>query len=83
VFVKTAGGLEPRLVRLGISDFDYAQVLDGVKEGDEVALLSVAELQSKRKQDQARLQQRLGSGVPGVPGAGAGGGGTRAPGGGR
>ena len=84
VFVKTAAGLELRLVRLGLTDFDYAEVLAGVKEGDEVALLSVAELQAKRKADQARLAQRMGSGVPGVPGAGGGGAGAgRPPGGGR
>jgi HlyD family secretion protein len=75
VFVKTPHGLEPRIVRLGLSNYDYAQVMDGVKEGEEVALLSVAELQAKRRQDQDRLRQRLGSGVPGAPGGGGGGGG--------
>ena len=80
VFVKTSGGLEARLVRLGISDYDYAQVLGGLKEGEEVALLSVAEAQAKRESDQTRLRQRMGSGVPGVGGsAGAG----RGPSGGR
>jgi HlyD family secretion protein len=69
VFVSTPGGLRPTPVRLGISDFDYAQVVDGLAAGDEVALLSVAELQAKRKQDQTRMQQRMGSGVPGLPGA--------------
>jgi len=84
VFVKTATGLELRLVRLGLTDFDYAEVLAGVKEGDEVALLSVAELQAKRKQDQSRMAQRMGSGVPGVPGAGSTGAGAgRSTGGGR
>ena len=70
VFVKTAQGLDPRLVRLGLSDFDYIQVLDGVKEGDQVALLSVAELQAKREEDQSRIRQRLGSSVPGTPAPG-------------
>jgi hypothetical protein len=74
VFVKTAQGIEPRLVRLGLSDFDYAEVLDGLKEGDEVVMLSVAEVQAKRTQDQERIRERLGSGVPGQPGAGVGGG---------
>jgi HlyD family secretion protein len=74
VFVKTATGHEPRLVRVGLSDFDYAEVLDGVKEGEQVALLSVAEAQAKRTQDQSRIRQRMGSGMPGVPGAGGGGG---------
>ena len=73
VFVKTARGLEPRIVRLGITNFDYAEVLDGVSEGDQVALLGVAEIQAKRQQDQSRMRQRMGGGVPGVPTGGGGG----------
>jgi HlyD family secretion protein len=73
VFVKTATGIEPRLVRLGLSDFDYAQVLDGVKEGEQVALLGVAEAQAQRSQTQSQIRQRMGSGVPGQPGVGGGG----------
>ena len=79
VFVKTAHGLEPRLVRLGLTNFDYAEVLGGVQEGDEVALLSLAELQAKRAQAQSQLKARMGSGVvPGVPGGGAAAGGRGA-----
>ena len=80
VLLKTANGLEPRVVRIGISDFDYSEVLDGLKEGDEVALLSVAAVEAKRQSDQAQLKQRMGSGMPGVGsapsagGRGAGGG---------
>ena len=81
VLVKTANGLEPRVVRIGISDFDYSEVLDGLKEGDEVALLSVAAVQAKRQSDQAQLKQRMGSGMPGVGSAPTGGG--RGSGGGR
>ena len=78
-FVKTDQGLEPRVVRLGLSDFDYAQVLDGLKLGEQVVLLGVAEAQATRAQTQQHIRQRVGSGVPGVP---AGGGGGRAGGGG-
>ena len=81
VLLKTVRGFEPRVVRLGISDFDYFELLDGLKEGDEVALLSVAEAQAKRQSDQAQLRQRMGSGMPGVGSAPSGGG--RAPSGGR
>ena len=73
VFVKTANGLEPRVVRLGLSDFDYAEVLGGLAEGDQVALLSVAEAQAKRTQTQSQIRQRMGTGI--VPGGGGGGGG--------
>lgn len=80
VFVKTATGLEPRIVRIGVSNFDYAEILDGVKEGDQVALLSVAELQAKRNQNLSNIRQRMGGAVPGVgggTGGGGGGGGAR------
>ncbi len=81
-FVKNERGMEPRLVRLGLSDFDYAEVLDGLKEGEQVVLLGVAEAQAMRTEAQDRIRQRMGSGVPGVPGAGGGGGGNRGGGGG-
>ncbi len=86
-FVSTPNGLEPRVVRLGVSDFDYAQVLSGLKVGDQVALVSVAEIQAKRQQDQNRIRQRMGGAMPGMTGggraAGGGGGGRAAGGGGR
>ena len=81
VLLKTTNGLEPRVVRIGISDFDYSEVLDGLKEGDEVALLSVVAVQAKRQSDQAQMKQRMGSGMPGVGSAPTGGG--RGAGGGR
>jgi HlyD family secretion protein len=74
VMVQTAAGLEPRLVRIGISDFDYSEVLSGVHEGEPVVLLSVAEQTAKRKAQQAQIAQRVGNGLPGSGGAGAGGG---------
>jgi HlyD family secretion protein len=76
VMVQTAKGLEPRLVRLGIGDFDYAEVLSGVQEGDVVVLLSVAEQAAKRKQQQAQLAQRMGNGLPGSTGTSGGAGRT-------
>ncbi len=82
-FVKNERGLEPRVVRLGLSDFDYAQVLGGVNEGEQVVLLGVAEAQANRAQTQSRIRERMGSGVPGVPGAGGGAGGRGGGGGGR
>jgi HlyD family secretion protein len=69
VFVKTRDGLEPRVVRTGVSDFDYTEILDGVSEGEQVAVLGVAEAQARREQDQSRIRQRMGGGVPGVPGS--------------
>jgi HlyD family secretion protein len=83
VMVQTATGLEPRLVRLGISDFDYSEVLSGVHEGEPVVLLSVAEQTAKRKAQQAQIAQRVGNGLPGSGGGAGGGGGRGGAGGGR
>jgi hypothetical protein len=85
VFVKTAKGYEPRVVRLGVSDFDYAEVIAGVQEGEQVALLGVAEAQASRTQMQNQVRQRMGAGglVPGAGGAGGRGAGGGGGGGGR
>ncbi len=86
VFVEVAPSqFEPRLVSLGASNYDYSEVLSGLKEGETVATLAVAALQAKRDQQNDRFRRN--TTVPGVqrqtttPAAGGGGG--RPPGGGR
>ena len=74
VFVKKGTTFEPRLVQLGASNFDYTEIVSGVKEGEEVALLAAAALQAQRQQQNDRMKAN--SGVPGMqqaPAAGAGG----------
>jgi len=74
VFVKTASGIEPRLVKLGLSDFDNSEVLSGVREGEQVVLLGITQAQASRNQQQNQIRQRVGS-MPGGLGGGGGGGG--------
>ena len=87
VFVKKGETFEPRLVQLGAANFDYTEVVSGLKEGEQVALLAAAALQAQRQQQNDRMRQN--SGVPGMQQApaggagGAGGGGRPAGGGGR
>ena len=82
VFVQKADSTwEPRMVRLGVANFDYTEVLDGLKEGENVALLSAAAMQAQRQQAQDRARQMMGGGNP-LGGATAGGGGRGGPGGG-
>ena len=84
VFVKKGESFEPRLVMLGASNFDYTEVVSGVNEGEQVAMLAAAALQAQRQQNQDRIRQQ--TGVPGMtqqPGGGAGGAGGGAGGGGR
>ena len=74
VFVQKADSTwEPRLVRLGVADYDYTEVLSGVQEGERVALLSAAALQVQRQENNDRFKAMTGGGSPlggGAPGAG-------------
>jgi HlyD family secretion protein len=63
----------PRVVMLGAANFDYTEVMSGLKEGERVALLASLALQAQRQQQNDRMRQ--GMGVPGLtPNAGPGGG---------
>jgi hypothetical protein len=96
VFVKNGTKFEPRVVLTGASNFDYTEIISGVKEGEQVAMLAAAALQAQRQQFNDRIRQN--TGVPGMQqqgggpggqgggrpgGGGGGGGGARAGGGGR
>lgn len=77
VQIPATGGYEPRVVRLGPSNYDYSEVLSGVNEGETVATLAIAALQAKRDAANDRQRAQQGGGVPGMSrGAPAGGGGT-------
>jgi hypothetical protein len=64
VFVSKNKRYEPRMVRLGVSNYDYSEVLSGVQEGEQVAILNVAVLQAKNQADMNQVRSR--SGLPGV-----------------
>jgi HlyD family secretion protein len=93
VFVKNNGKYSPRVVRVGVSDFDYTEILNGVQQGEQVALLGPAVLEAQREQLQARVRAGAGGGLQtttpaagatgGAAGGGAAGGGARGGGGGR
>jgi HlyD family secretion protein len=73
-FVKKGDTYSPRVVRVGVSDFDYTEILSGVQQGEQVALLGPAVLQAQREQTQARIRAGTGGGLQTTtPAAGAGG----------
>lgn len=82
VFVQRAdSSYEARMVRLGVADYDYTEVLSGLEEGERVALLSAAALQMQRQENNDRMRAMTGGASP-LGGAGggarpAGGGGPR------
>ncbi|HKO16317.1 MAG TPA: hypothetical protein VJU87_08760, partial [Gemmatimonadaceae bacterium] len=66
----------PRIVLLGGGNYDFTEVVSGLKEGEHVALLTALALQSQRQQMNDRIRQ--GMGVPGMTqGGGRGGRGGR------
>lgn len=71
--VSDSGTYEPRMVRLGISDYDYSEIVSGLQEGENVASLAMAALQAARDQRNARFGGM--GGVPGLSSAPATGGG--------
>ena len=81
VFVQNGATWIAKNVRLGVANYDYTEVLDGLKEGDKVALLSVAALQAKRQEQNDRTKAMMGgsplggTAQPGRGGGGPGGGG--------
>ena len=81
VFVQSGATWVPKMIRLGVANYDYTEVLDGVQEGDKVALLSVAALQAKRQEQQDRMKANMGGGPLGGGGGPGGGGGGRGRGG--
>jgi HlyD family secretion protein len=85
VFVAKGKTFEPRMVMLGAGNFDYTEVISGLQEGEEVAMLAALSLQAQRQQQNDRMRQNMGGGVPGMsaPGGGGAQGGQRPGGGGR
>ena len=65
VFVAKGKTFEPRMVMLGAGNFDYTEVVSGLQEGEQVALLTSLALQAQRQQQNDRLRQGMG-GVPGM-----------------
>lgn len=65
VFVKGPQGPEPKFVMLGLSDWDYTEVLRGLEPGAEVYLISVARLKQQQEQFADRMRQRAGGGMLG------------------
>ncbi|HVG59496.1 MAG TPA: efflux RND transporter periplasmic adaptor subunit, partial [Hyalangium sp.] len=74
VFVQQEGGPQPRRVLLGLSDWEYSEVISGLEAGEKVLLVSVAQLQQQQQQSMERMRQRAGGVIPGAGGGARGGG---------
>ncbi len=61
VFVPGANGPEPRMVMLGVNDWDYTEVLSGLKEGDQVFMMTAARLAQQERERAQRMRERSGA----------------------
>jgi len=59
LFVATPDGPQARVVRLGLSDWDYTEVLAGIEPGERVVLVSLAQMQKAQQEATERLRQRM------------------------
>jgi HlyD family secretion protein len=66
VFVAKGTTFEPRIVTLGIANYDYTEVVSGLTEGEQVAIITAAALQQRRQEQLERFRGMTGGGVPGM-----------------
>jgi HlyD family secretion protein len=52
------GTIEPRMVMIGLTDWDRTQVVSGLEEGERVALIGLAQLQAQREEFLERMRSR-------------------------
>jgi HlyD family secretion protein len=60
---ETSSVPEPRLVEIGLNDWDRTEVLSGLEEGEQVALIGAAQLQARQDEFMDRMRGRRG-GMP-------------------
>ncbi len=79
VFVKGGTAQQPafipRVVTVGLSNYDVVEITNGLSEGEQVALVSAAVLQQQRTQFQNQIRSR--TALPGIGGGGSGSGGRQ------
>jgi HlyD family secretion protein len=71
VVVKEGTEFVPRLVKVGASNFDYAEVIEGLKEGDEIQVTTIS--RAKLAAEQMNQRMRSNTGLSGMSGGGGGG----------
>lgn len=75
VFVLGADSIpEPRLVRIGLGDWDNTQVVSGLEEGETLVVVGAAQLQAQQQEFLNRMRSRMGGSPFGGGGPGGGGG---------
>lgn len=61
---------EPRMVQIGLGDWDNTQVVSGLEEGETLVIVGAAQLRAQQDEFLARMRERMGGGSPFGGGAG-------------
>ena len=68
VFVMDSEGQpQPRAISIALNDWDNTQVVAGLEDGEEIAVIGAAQLQAAQAEQMANMRSRFGGGGP-VPG---------------
>jgi HlyD family secretion protein len=73
VFVLGADSIpEPRMVRIGLGDWDNTQIVSGLEEGETLVIVGAAQLQAQQQAFLDQMRSRMGGGSPFGGGGGRG-----------
>jgi HlyD family secretion protein len=65
VFILSADSIpEPRLVQIGLNDWDRTQIVSGVEEGETLVVVGAAQLMAQQTEFLNRMRERMGGGSP-------------------
>lgn len=65
VFVLGADSVpEPRMVQIGLGDWDNTQIVSGVDEGETLVVVGAAQLRAQQDEFLSRMRERMGGGSP-------------------
>lgn len=73
VFVAAGTGVEARRITIGLNDFDFTEVVNGLEAGDRVVLMSVARIHAQQQELLNRTRERAAGAFTGNPQMGGGG----------
>jgi hypothetical protein len=51
---------KPRLVQMGLNDWDHTQIVMGVEAGDVLVVVGAAQLMAQQQEFQSRMMSRMG-----------------------
>lgn len=65
VFILSADSIpEPRLIQIGLNDWDRTQVVSGVEEGETLVVVGAAQLMAQQAEFLNQMRERMGGGSP-------------------